>query len=218
VLDSISGAVFFDRPGASDGAENPSDYMYIAGHYAPQEHRPAGNDNEGSDIVTVDSALQGKKWVKYSNDDKFTPSSHVMLKISVPSPTRVYINVAERASLATSHRGFRPAELNGWTHETANTGVKYTSSFEVRGHSAEETWGNGLRVEHFQDGHATVTEEFEGAVYSKVFPAGEIMLPGNGGKDGSYLIFLESLEERCWAGAESRWAIPPLREEAVPQD
>lgn len=273
VLDTIkgAGAVFFDRGDEiSTGAENPGDYLagqgkfalgYVAGH-KNQEHRPAGNDNSGSHIDVSDPKLHEMKWVKYSNDDKYTPSDHVMLKVNVPSPTKVYVNVVEKIQYERDevtnkfkedesgrkirinpvHQGATWAK--GWHQETENTGVKFTSSFEVRGTSSDTTWGNGLRVEHFQDvlteaggvrllpllpkpeencaaaeGQPWVAvpeiieEVFEGKVYSKVFPAGEIMLRGNGGKDGSYLVFLE--QQDCWKGTESRWAGPPKNEELL---
>jgi hypothetical protein len=268
VLKAIEGAVFFDRgDDVSAGAENPGNHpaqgnnRYVAGHNN-QEHRPAGNDNSGSHIDSIDSKLQGMKWVKYSNDDKYAPSDHVMLKVNVPKPTKVYVNVVEKIqyerdevtnkfkeNVATGEKiRIYPAHYGaewakGWHQETENTGVKFTSSFEVRGTSYDTTDGNGLRLEHFQDVLTTaggvqllplekvpqencaaaegpwstiptiVTEEFAGKVYSKVFPAGEIMLRGNGGKDGSYLVFLE--EQECWQGTESRWAGPPKKEELV---
>jgi hypothetical protein len=211
VVDKIAkGApVYFDRQGAKDGAENPASYNYIAGKRV-QAHRPAGNDNVGSEVLSVDPKLEKLKWVKYSNDDKFTPRDHVMLKVSVPSPTRVYVNVVEKAGSSTAHNGWTPA---GWKEE-ASKGVVFKSHFTVNGDD-KTTWGNALRVEHFQDGTATITEEFKGKVYSKVFPAGEIMLRGNGGKDGSYLVFLEDLKSQCFDGAYSPWALPPNKPEPV---
>jgi len=290
----VGAALFFDRNAVEAGSENPGNHIqeggnrYIAGIHS-QEHRPSLNDNTGSRVTDIDSKLASLKWVKYSMNDKYTPGDHAMLKVTVPVPTKVYVNRVVQAEYEREDDdglGNRPYKLeNGqrikitpsiktapwvsdgsWQLETGNTGVKFTSSYNVRGTSDEDTLGNGLRNRDFQDkmlvvpngfskqakeDEATrhcagsedpdclkkaahraffeefrgdmdtelprrfvaVEEEFEGHVYSKVFPAGDIMLRGNDGKDGSYLVFLEPQE--CWAGTKSRWALPPKVEQPM---
>jgi len=117
----------------------------------------------------------GKTFVKYSNDDKITPRNKVMMKLRTHEPATVFIVKLDQHNLEwLDSQGYTPSDLPG-------------VSFSGSRSTAHKDWDTSLlTMDHFA---AT-------AVWSKTFPAGTISIPGNGGGDGSFLIFLD------WASAD----------------
>jgi hypothetical protein len=114
--------------------------------------------------------FEGKTFIKYSNDDKMTDNLHVMTKLRVLEPVTVFIVKLDSHGLPWLElQGFHPSNAHG----VSFSGVRMTRHKE---------WDPDLlTTDHFQ---ATT-------VWSKVFPAGTISIPGNNGGDGSFLIFLD---------------------------
>jgi hypothetical protein len=115
-------------------------------------------------------AFAGKTFIKYSNDDKMTDHLHVMTKIRTLEPLTVYI-------VKLDSHGLIWLEEEHYT-ESSLTGVSFSGVRSTRHKEWDESL---LTTDHFA---AT-------AVHSKTFPAGTISIPGNGGGDGSFLIFVE---------------------------
>jgi len=118
--------------------------------------------------------FQGRTFVKYSNDDKATDHDHVMTKIRAVEPLTVFIVKLDGHSLPW-------LAGEGYTR-TAYEGVVFSGVRETR----HKEWDPTLLT----------TDEFPASeVYSKKFEAGTIIIPGNNGGDGSFLIFLERPSE-----------------------
>jgi len=114
--------------------------------------------------------FQGMTFIKYSNDDKAIDHEHVMTKIRTMRPTTVYIVKLEHHSLGWLNN------MLGWT-VSRKTGVEFSGVRSTR----HKEWDESLLT----------TDRFAAStVYEKNFPAGTVTLPGNGGGDGSYLIFI----------------------------
>jgi len=112
----------------------------------------------------------GKTFVKYSNDDKMIDYEHVMIKLRTLEPVTVFIAMF-------AHNKPSWLEAQGFTPSSAQ-GVSFSGVRETR----HKEWDTSLLT----------TDHFDySAVYSKVFPAGTVSIPGNNGGDGSFLIFLD---------------------------
>jgi len=115
-------------------------------------------------------SFMGKTFIKYSNDDKHIDYEHVMTKIRTTEAVTVFLVMLDNNKpMWLETQGFTPA---------AKTGVSFSGVRSTR----HKEWDTSLLT----------TDHFDyGAVYSKVFPAGTISIPGNNGGDGSFLIFLD---------------------------
>jgi len=136
---------------------------------------------------TFDSlgSFEGKTFVKYSNDDKWTDRHHVMTRIRTSAPTTVYIVRAPGTAQWALDFGFTPDQsLNGVSFRGFRTinRVGPASEWEETRH---KEWDPTINTE--EPIHLT-------EVLSKTFPAGTINIPGNDGHDGSFLIFMDKHE------------------------
>jgi len=115
-------------------------------------------------------SFMGKTFIKYSNDDKMIDYEHVMTKIRTVEPVTVFIAMFD-------HNKPNWLDAQGFT-PSGKTGVSFSGVRETR----HKEWDPSLLT----------TDHFDySVVYSKVFPAGTISIPGNNGGDGSFLIFLD---------------------------
>jgi hypothetical protein len=114
--------------------------------------------------------FQGKTFIKYSNDDKVTNQGKVMTKIRTHEPLTVDIVKLDAHSLPwLAGEGYTSSVFSG----VSFSGVRSTRDKE---------WDPSLLT----------TDHFAASdVWSKTFPAGTISIPGNGGGDGSFLIFVD---------------------------
>jgi len=116
-------------------------------------------------------SFNGKTFIKYSNDDKLTDIHHVMTKIRTVEPLTVYI-----VKLASHGLGW--LDSMDFVQQSGHTGLSFSGERATR----HKDWNPELMA----------TDNFDAsAVFSKTFQAGTISIPGNGGGDGSFLIFLE---------------------------
>jgi len=114
--------------------------------------------------------MAGKTFIKYNNDDKMTDHLHVMTKIRTTEPTTVFIVKQNTNALPWLQReGFVYSEF---------TGVTFSGQRSTRHKEWDPTL---LTIDHFDASE----------VYTKTFPAGSVILPGNGEGDGAFLIFME---------------------------
>jgi len=108
-------------------------------------------------------------FVKTHNDDKFTATDKVQMKVRLPQPMTLYIT--------HSHDQVLPwLSILGWTEVPAFTGVGYSGSRMTR----HKEWSGQLETDFYT----------AGPVWEKSFPAGLVSLPGNGHNDGQYLTFV----------------------------
>jgi len=119
---------------------------------------------------TFDSlgSFTGHSFIMMSNEDKHIRHSHVQMKLRLPQPLTVYI-----AKLDSTPLPWLAAE--GWA-ESSLTGVSYHGVRQTR----HTDWSGVLNEDHYGPG----------AVWQKTFTAGAIELRGNGGGDGSYVMFV----------------------------
>jgi hypothetical protein len=124
----------------------------------------------------------GKTFIKYSNDDKMIDEHHVMIKIRTTKPVTVYVvQVHDHTLNWLGREGYSQSNLEG-------------PSFRGIRETRHKEWDERLLEE----------DVFKATqVFSKVFPAGTISIPGNavagdagstsefGGTDGSFLVFVE---------------------------
>jgi len=138
----------------------------------------------------------GKSFIKYSNDDKWTDDSHVMTKIRTTEPMTVHIVKSAQHVLPW----LVTAEWTLSTHQ----GVTYHGSraLDEGAAAVAEEWED---IRHKEwDTQLNTDDHYDlSSVYSKTFPAGTIIIPGNDrtpegtndiggeGVDGSFLIFIE---------------------------
>jgi hypothetical protein len=115
-------------------------------------------------------SFMGKTFIKYSNDDKMISYDHVMTKIRTLEPVTVFIAMFDHHQPSwLAAQGYTPSDKTGPTF----SGVRETRHKE---------WDPSLLT----------TDRFDySVVYSKVYEAGTISIPGNNGGDGSFLIFLD---------------------------
>merc|ERR1719502_105490 len=115
-------------------------------------------------------SFMGKTFIKYSNDDKMIDYEHVMTKIRTVEPVTVFLAMFD-------HNKPNWLDAQGFT-PSSKTGGSFSGVRETR----HKEWDPSLlSTDHFD----------YSVVYSKVFPAGTISIPGNNGGDGSFLIFLD---------------------------
>jgi len=127
---------------------------------------------------TFDSlgSFTGMHFVKTHNNDKFTDSLKVQMKLRLPQPMSVYIT--------HSHGRVAPWLLqDGWTEVPTLTGVGYSGIHETR---QKET----STISEWQPLPLETDVYTAGPVFHKFFQAGLVSLPGNGHNDGEYLTFL----------------------------
>jgi hypothetical protein len=128
----------------------------------------------------------GKTFIKYSNDDKATDYDKVMTKLRTLEPVTVFIVKLTDAPLEwLIPQGFTESDFHG----VSFSGVRSTRHKE---------WDPDLLT----------TDRFEATqVWKKSFPAGTISIPGNGGGDGSFLIFMDwvSLEDEYDTQLQAYW-------------
>jgi len=117
-------------------------------------------------------SFQGKTFIKYSNDDKMTDQDKVMTKIRTLEPVTVHI-------VKLDGHGLTWLQGEHWT-ESSDTGLSFSGVRSTR----HKEWDESLLT----------TDNFAAnSVWSKTFPAGTVIIPGNGGGDGSFLIFVDRL-------------------------
>jgi hypothetical protein len=115
-------------------------------------------------------SFMGKTFIKYSNDDKMIDYEHVMTKIRTVEPVTIFLAMFD-------HNKPNWLEAQGFSR-ASKAGVSFSGVRETR----HKEWDPSLLT----------TDHFDySVVYSKVFPAGTISIPGNNGGDGSFLIFLD---------------------------
>jgi hypothetical protein len=122
----------------------------------------------------------GKTFIKYSNDDKMIDYDHVMLKLRTLEPLTVYVAMFDHNKPAwLDEQGFTPSSASG----VSFSGVR----------NPERNFANSQLTRHKEwDARLLTTDHFDySTVYSKVFEAGTISIPGNQGGDGSFLLFLD---------------------------
>ena len=112
--------------------------------------------------------LTGMSQVMYSNEDKVTDFSHIMTQIRINEPMTVYIVRLEEKSLPW-------LESEGYTQQTETEGVTFSGT-----HTTPFDWSSPLTVDDFEASR----------VYSRVFKAGTVSIPGNNGGAGGFLMFL----------------------------
>jgi hypothetical protein len=119
---------------------------------------------------TFDSlgSFSGHSFIKMANEDKHIRGSHVQMKLRLPQPLTVYVAKLDSTPLSWLHE-------DQWTL-THLEGVTYHGVRQTR----HTDWSGDLHEDHYGPG----------AVYSKIFPAGAVELPGNNGGDGSYVMFV----------------------------
>lgn len=112
----------------------------------------------------------GETWIKYSNDDKETPDTHVMTKITTTEPLVVVIvKLVDKTLPWLESMGWVPVEKTGLTYsgdQKENGQTEWSGTLSWNTFNLEDIWG-------------------------KYFDAGVVSIPGNDGGDGSFLIFLE---------------------------
>jgi len=109
-----------------------------------------------------------KKYIKASNEDKHTPHTKVQMKLRLPQPLTVYVVKLANHQL--------PWLLTGGWSASALEGVTYSGVRQTR----HTEWSGDLQEDHYGPGE----------VFEQTFPAGTVSIPGNGGGDGSYLLFV----------------------------
>jgi len=153
---------------------------------------------------TFDSlgTFAGMMFIKTSNDDKDTDHDHVMWKIRTPDPVRVYL-------VKLSHQVLPWLFRDGWALAAGKAGLAYSGTRGTKDKDWEaRTQADGshleyqLRTDHYGPGE----------VYMKEFAAGTVIIPGNGGNDGSFLIFLE---KPCHQEIETDEVVAPTHYLAV---
>jgi len=112
--------------------------------------------------------MSGMTQVMYSNEDKETDFSHIMTQIRINEPMTVYIVRLEEKSLPW-------LESEGYTQQTETEGVTFSGT-----HTTPFDWSSPLTVDDFEASR----------VYSRVFKAGTVSIPGNNGGAGGFLMFL----------------------------
>jgi len=130
--------------------------------------------------------FQGKTFIKYSNDDKTTDYNKVMTKLRTLEPVTVSIVKLDDDEISW-------LTTQGYTR-TQNTGISFSGVRSTR----HKEWDESLLT----------TDNFAATqVWKKTFPAGTISIPGNGGGDGSFLIFMDwpSLEDEYDDRLEAYW-------------
>jgi hypothetical protein len=134
---------------------------------------------------TFDSlgGLADKTFIKMSNDDKFTENTHVQMKLRLPRPLTVYVaKLTDHPLPWLSQQGWALSSMEGVTyHGRHSTRHKewIIGVFNDDAHVTNPAYDT-VPVEHYGPSQ----------VYEKTFPAGTVELNGNGGGDGSYLIFV----------------------------
>jgi len=114
--------------------------------------------------------MAGKTFIKYNNDDKLIDGLHVMANIRTTEPTNVFI-------VKQTTNGLSWLQEEGFVHSEF-TGVTFSGQRSTR----HKEWDPSLlTIDHFDASE----------VYTKTFPAGSVILPGNGEGDGAFLIFME---------------------------
>jgi len=121
--------------------------------------------------LTSLGSFAGKMFIKASNDDKDTEHYHVMWKIRLEDPAHLYL-----VKLTTQDLPWLIPD--GWSVAAGKSGVTYEGTRATR----ETDWTGHL---HPADSYGP------GVVYEKIVGAGTTIIPGNGGNDGSFLLFLE---------------------------
>jgi hypothetical protein len=128
----------------------------------------------------------GKTFIKYSNDDKTTDYDKVMTKLRTLEPATVFIVKLTDAPIEwLIPQGFTESSFGG----VSFSGVRSTRHKE---------W----------DPELLTTDRFDATqVWKKTFPAGTISIPGNGGGDGSFLVFMDwpSLEDEYDTQLQAYW-------------
>jgi len=133
---------------------------------------------------TVGSFGAGFSYVKTSNDDKVTDHDHVALKVTIHKSVTFHVVtlgavpqwLTEDAEW-TVNRNMQGPTYKGAPHDSAHLEWKRSTDC-VEGdceHPADEAYPEVGQVQQ---------------VYQRTFPGGVVNLPGNGGGDGSYLLFL----------------------------
>jgi hypothetical protein len=146
----------------------------------------------------------GKTFIKYSNDDKHTDHEHVMTKLRTVEPLTVFIvkmedatkdstitlswlndhDFAQTSYSGVSFSGIRQSEGVGavLVNEDARAAGGLVLDRETRHKEWQwEALGMAPHIDHFTTS----------SVWSKTFEAGTISIPGYGGGDGSFLIFID---------------------------
>jgi len=139
--------------------------------YTSSVETPAVGDDVFYDrLYTFHSlgSFAGQTFIKMSNEDKHLRHSHVQMKLRFDQPTTVFVAaIGELPWL----------EAEGWTLTTLEgptyKGVRQTRHTDWSGELHEDEYGPGQ-------------------VFEKTFPAGTVEMRGNGGGDGSFLIFVSN--------------------------
>jgi len=141
------------------------------GYEATIEQPSVGSEVFTDRLYTFTSlgSFAGYKYVKTSNVDKHIRHSHVQTKLRLSQPETVYVAKLDDKELPWLLR-------EGWSL-TDLEGVSYRGIHETR----HTDWDSDLLRD---------TPYGPGEVWSKTFPAGTVEMRGNGGGDGSYLIFV----------------------------
>jgi len=128
-------------------------------------------------------------FIKIANDDKDTSEDHVMLRVTIHEPVTFFVASLELSCLSS---GTLPFLSDGSWQKVESTVLEGpTYKGEHNTHHKEWVQYDGPHPWTDSDRGPVVTEYGPGYVYSKTFPAGTVSLPGNGGGDGSYLLFLK---------------------------
>ena len=158
---------------------------------------------------TFDSSLGDfahKKMIKYSNNDKETDHEHVMMKLRTEEPVTVYIvqTLHTLASGGDGASGLEWLESEGFTlsaHQgVAFSGLQSSHDSEVlTRHMHHREWNEDMHHREWivpspSNIYAPANQFSASVVHSKTFEAGTISIPGNGGGDGSFLIFVDRPE------------------------
>jgi len=121
-------------------------------------------------------------FIQTSNNDKDMEHDRVVMKVNIPEPL-VFFVVTQDTCPALS--GI-PWLMDGtWVERTELDGPKYDGVHVT----PWKEWKSGLSLPP-----STIPAEGPfgpGRVFSRTFAAGTVSMPGNGGGDGSYLLFIE---------------------------
>lgn len=121
----------------------------------------------------------GKTFLKASNDDKNTDRDHAMWKIRLQYPAMLYL-------VKLAHQVVPFLHTDGWSVATDLAGVVYEGTRATR----ETDWAGELSTDSYGPG----------VVYQKLVGPGTTIIPGNGGNDGSFLIFMEKPCDHMYVG------------------
>jgi len=161
-------------------------------------------------------SFTGMKFVKMSNEDKFTPQDKVQMKLRIPQPMTLYVVTTEAHG---SPQTLTWLTTEGWAETDfigpEYCGVRMTPDKEwhqagIYTLPAGQREVKALRPWHFGDNEVDGLDHIDhcdehygsGRVFEKTFPAGVVTLRGNGGGQGylwssgtegghaSYMVFV----------------------------